>query len=56
MTVKVDKGYLALRSEKAYDKNNEIGQLNTGDTVELIEKKTVPTGMCLFRNLEKKDM
>ena len=39
MTVKVDKGYLALRSEKAYDKNNEIGQLNTGDTVELIEKE-----------------
>ena len=22
-----------------YDKNNEIGQLNTGDTVELIEKE-----------------
>ena len=39
MTVKVDKGYLAFRSEKAYDKNNEIGQLNTGDTVELIEKE-----------------
>ena len=39
MTVKVDKGYLALRSEKAYYQNNEIGQLNTGDTVELIEKE-----------------
>ena len=38
-TVKVKSGYLALRSEKAYDKNNEIGQLNTGDTVELIEKE-----------------
>ena len=39
MTVKVDKGYLALRSAKAYDKNNEIAQLNTGDTVEIIEKE-----------------
>ena len=28
--VKVSDGYLALRSEKAFDKSNEIGQLNTG--------------------------
>lgn len=39
MTVKVEKGFLALRSTKAFDKNNEIGQLNTGDTVEIIEKE-----------------
>lgn len=39
MTVKVEKGFLALRSGKAFDKNNEIGQLNTGDTVEIIEKE-----------------
>ena len=33
--VKVSDGYLALRSEKAFDKGNEIGQLNTGDTVQV---------------------
>ena len=32
-TVSVSKGYLALRSAKAYDSSNEIGQLYTGDTV-----------------------
>ena len=56
MTVQVEKGYLALRNAKAYDKNNEIAQLNTGDQVEIIEKKTVLTGMYMFRSLEKKDM
>ena len=39
MTVQVEKGFLALRSANAYDKNNEIAQLNTGDTVEIIEKE-----------------
>ena len=39
MTVQVEKGYLALRNAKAYDKNNELAQLNTGDQVEIIEKK-----------------
>ena len=34
-TVKVDKGYLALRTEKAYDSRNEIGKLYTGDTVQV---------------------
>lgn len=34
-SVKVDKGYLALRTGKAYDSRNEIGQLYTGDTVEV---------------------
>lgn len=32
-TVKVQKGYLALRSAKAYNDSNEIGQLYTGDVV-----------------------
>ena len=39
MTVKVEKGYLALRSQKAFNKDNEIAQLNTGDKVEVIEKE-----------------
>ncbi len=34
-TVKVKSGYLALRSAKAYDDSNEIGQLNNGDTVQV---------------------
>ena len=34
-SVKVDKGYLALRTGKVYDSRNEIGQLYTGDTVEV---------------------
>ena len=38
-TVKVEKGYLALRNQAAYNDSNEIGRLNTGDTVELIEKE-----------------
>ena len=32
-TVRVKSGYLALRSAKAFDSSNEIGQLYTGDTV-----------------------
>lgn len=35
--VSVSKGYLALRSAKAYDKSNEIGELYTGDTVEVTD-------------------
>lgn len=34
-TVKVKKGYLALRTAKAYDESNEIGELYTGDTVQV---------------------
>ena len=34
-TVKVAKGYLALRTAKAYDYYNEIGKLYTGDTVQV---------------------
>ena len=44
--VKVSDGYLALRSEKAFDKSNEIGQiwwkLQTG--------RTQPTGMHMFQD------
>ncbi|MDO5136674.1 MAG: hypothetical protein Q4D55_11525 [Eubacteriales bacterium] len=34
--VQVDKGYLALRSEKAYDSSNEIAQLENGERVWLL--------------------
>lgn len=34
-TVKVDSGYLALRTAKAFERENEIGELYTGDTVEV---------------------
>lgn len=36
-TVSVSKGYLALRSAKAYDASNEIGELYTGDTVQVTD-------------------
>ena len=36
-TVSVATGYLALRNAKAYDSSNEIGQLYSGDTVQLID-------------------
>ena len=36
-TVSVSKGYLALRTAKAYDASNEIGELYTGDTVEVTD-------------------
>ena len=39
-TVRVDSGYLALRTEKAYDSRNEIGELYTGDTVEVISQES----------------
>ena len=35
MTVSVSDGYLALRTAKAFDYNNEIGKLWSGDTVEV---------------------
>ena len=34
-TVSVAKGYLALRTAKAYDESNEIGELYSGDTVQV---------------------
>ena len=36
-TVYVTKGYLALRNMKAYDESNELGELYTGDTVQLLD-------------------
>lgn len=36
-TVRVNIGYLALRSAKAYDSRNEIGKLYTGDTVYVVD-------------------
>lgn len=36
--VVVEKGYLALRNAKGYDYNNEIGELYTGDIVEVSNK------------------
>ncbi len=36
-TVRVQKGYLALRTAKAYDSANEIGKLYTGDVVEVLD-------------------
>ena len=36
-TVSVAKGYLALRTAKAYDEANEIGELYTGDTVQVTD-------------------
>ena len=37
-SVKVDSGYLALRTAKAYDSANEIGRLWTGDNVEVFDR------------------
>ncbi len=37
MTVSVAKGYLALRTEKSYDEANEIGELYSGDTVQVMD-------------------
>lgn len=37
MTVRVESGYLALRTARAYDYNNEIGKLYTGDPVQVID-------------------
>ena len=36
-TVSVAKGYLALRTGKAYDSSNELGALYTGDTVKVYD-------------------
>ena len=39
-TVKVSSGYLALRTAQAYDYKNEIGQLYTGQTVQVLNTNT----------------
>ena len=36
-TVSVASGYLALRTAPAYDDRNEIGELYSGDTVQVID-------------------
>ena len=41
--VKVDNGYLALRSAPAYDSKNEIGALYTGDIVNVVDTTSNPT-------------
>lgn len=38
-TVRVENGYLALRTAKAFDSGNEIGCLYTGDTVQLLDTR-----------------
>lgn len=38
--VSVSKGYLALRNAMAYDSSNEIGELYSGDTVEVTDYTT----------------
>ena len=48
-TVTVASGYLALRTEKAYRDANEIGQLYTGESVEL-------TGMYIHQSMISTDM
>ena len=38
-TVKVDKGYLALRTAPSYDDNNIVGELHNGDVVTVETKR-----------------
>ena len=45
--------YLALRSEKAFDKGNEIGQLNTGDLVEVTNRKDATYWYAYVPRLDK---
>ena len=41
-SVKVDSGYLALRTHPSYDSRNEIGQLYTGDVVSVLDASSDP--------------
>ncbi|MBQ1311955.1 MAG: hypothetical protein IIY55_08915, partial [Blautia sp.] len=45
-TVQVSKGYLALRSAKAYDSANELGALVSGDTVVVTDKSDSTYWYC----------
>ena len=38
LSVRVEKGYLALRYAPGYDEANEIGELYTGDTVQVLSE------------------
>lgn len=57
-TAKVESGYLALRTAKAFDYSNEIGRIYTGERVEVITKESgtywyvyVPSlGLCGYTN------
>ena len=52
-TVRVSKGYLALRSAKAYDSSNEIGELYTGDTVTVSDSSDSQYGYVYSPKLGK---
>lgn len=41
-SVKVDSGYLALRTNPSYDSRNEIGELYTGDVVDVLDACSNP--------------
>jgi hypothetical protein len=41
MYARVETGYLALRKAKAFDKKNEIGKLNTGDPVIILDDNEI---------------
>lgn len=41
-SVKVDSGYLALRTNPSYDSRNEIGELYTGDVVSVLDASSDP--------------
>ena len=51
--VTVSSGYLALRSDTAYDASNEIGKLYTGDTVELCDMTTSAYWFVYSSKLDK---
>ena len=55
-TVTVASGYLALRNAKAYDSSNEIGELYTGDTVEVPIQAELLTGLFIRQSMVKQDM
>ncbi len=43
---KVNTGYLAIRSAKAFDSSNEIGRMYTGDSVYVVDKSTGTYWYC----------
>ncbi len=53
-TVSVSKAIFALRSAKAYDASNEIGELYTGDTVQVTDTKDSTYWVCIFSKAWKK--
>ena len=55
-TVSVAKGYLALRNMKAYDASNEIGELYSGDTVQLLDTSDSQYWYVYSRNMIPMDL